>query len=157
MLRKEFVQKKQLFYPNDCRFSEDSYYVYRLLLNSSWAIKVKVAMYYYVQHANSIMTSSNIEKIMTGFNSFVLLDKTLKENYTQTAFDVKKIFPREILGELHTASKILAMKDFLTLRLLMGIPKNKLIAIKNDGLKTKLARYLLLFFPRIFYYLARLK
>lgn len=157
ILRKSFIDQKQLFYPKDCRFSEDSYYVYNLLLHSSFAAKVNVAMYYYVQHAHSIMTSSNIEKIMTGFNSFVILDEMLKKKCDQHSFNLQKIFPREILGELHTASKVLVLRDFLTLRSLMGLPQNKLLAIKNDALKTKLARFLLVYFPRIFYLCARIK
>ena len=73
-------------------------------------------MYYYLRRPHSTMTSSDISKILSGYRAYLEFENRMT---TEVLFDEQKyIFPRWVLGVMHSASKYM---DFHTYRELLTV------------------------------------
>lgn len=68
MLRKEFLDRNNIIFDEKVRYSEDVQFIWRCLFyNKKTVVHCRKQNYNYILHENSTMTSSGIEKILTGF------------------------------------------------------------------------------------------
>jgi len=109
LIKKEFILKNNLLYDEKIKFSEDQHYIWRVLFSDNKFAFNRTQIYNYFLRPNSIMTSSNIEKIMTGYNGFIELTENIKNRY-ECIFS-EKIMARWVLGVLHSSAKILSYKE----------------------------------------------
>jgi len=92
------------------RFSEDQHFIWRILLTVDKVVYNPTPIYNYVIRENSTMTSSNIEKILTGYHGFINFVDTLHK----PEFDsiTKYILPRWVFGALRASTKMMDFKSF---------------------------------------------
>lgn len=151
LMRKEFIIENDLFYNEEIRFSEDQYFIWKLLFNINKCSYNKTAIYNYLTRENSTMTSSGIEKIMTGYYGFEKLSKNINNSACE---DIGKfIFPRWILGSLRASSKILSYNDFKTLADRMDYKKNTKNLVSFPSFKTMLMYIIMITNLKLFYHI----
>lgn len=149
LMKKSFILENELFYSEDIRFSEDQHFIWKVLLKIEKCVFVPSKLYNYYIRENSTMTSSGIDKILTGFNGFQTLSKDLCSNMEQ---DVRIfILSRWILGSLRASSKMLSYHDFLDLAAKMEYKKNTKNLILFPNLPAKIMYLILIFDLRTFY------
>jgi len=82
------------------RWSEDQFFMWCVLNKVSQAAFLKTITYNYVRHPNSIMTSTQLDKIISAYEEFKHLPELI------TLHSVKKyIIPRWVWGNLHAIAK----------------------------------------------------
>ena len=111
LVRKRFLVDKGLLYPEGCPFSEDQYFIWRLIAMSSSCVQICERLYYYVSRPSSIMNSSKIESFLGGWSWFSSLEKELEE-IGGLPFSASIVADRWLLGALHTAAKLLSYDSF---------------------------------------------
>lgn len=110
LMNKDFITKNNLFFDESIKFSEDQQFIWRVLLSSDKHVYNKTPIYNYLLRPNSIMTSSSIEKIMTGYQGFLKFTDDLK-NKEEVEF-CEMIMARWVFGVLHSSAKMLSLGDF---------------------------------------------
>lgn len=109
LINKEFLKNNNIFYNEKIRFSEDQHFIWHILFNISNIGYVRKPLYNYFIRENSTMTSSNIEKIMTGYNGFVDLKNELSNGYSN------KILSRWVFGVMRSATRMLDYEEYKVL------------------------------------------
>lgn len=114
LIKRDFVLKNNIFFDEAVRYSEDVQYIWRLLAYTNEKIVYTPKKNYnYIHHSNSTMTSSGIDKILTGCAGIVKLDREIENKLCDR---VKRGFVGKwMLAMLHGAAKMLTYEDFLTL------------------------------------------
>lgn len=153
LLRAEHVREKKLLYPEDCRYSEDFYYIWMLLMQSELqGVHIENKLYYYLLHENSIMSSSSFEKIMTGYRKTQQLEEQIEETPPSWDFDTQLIHPRWVLGTTHSAARMLTYGEYAELNRQMGTRKRlRMLLRKSGNLKVCMASLAYLLAPRVYY------
>lgn len=152
LLRKDFLINNNLLFPTGCRFSEDGYFIYKLILSSKKIVKIHNVLYHYLQRPNSIMTSSNIEKVLTGYNAFKRLDVELKELQPNDFENLDLVFPRWVLGACHSSSKVLSKRAFLELVKEINAREEVTKLIKIQDILISCSAIVLKMSPILFYF-----
>jgi len=149
LVEKKHIIANNLYYNEKIGFSEDQEYIWRLLLSSEKYVYNRTPIYNYLRRQNSIMTSSTIEKILTGYYGFV--EFTSKLRNSEYSDITKFILPRWILGALRTASKIMSYEDFVELTKKMNYRKHIKKMILFPEPKAKILSILMLINKKYFY------
>lgn len=153
LIKKEFIIKNNLWYDPEIKFSEDQHFIWRILLSSNKVAYNRTPNYNYLIRDNSTMTSSNLEKIITGYNGFIKFVKNIdSSNYDEL---IKYILPRWVLGVMRAATKMMDYSCFNELANKMEYKKYIIQLIKIPDYKTKILSLILLFDLKIFYILNR--
>ncbi|MCW7466224.1 glycosyltransferase [Leptospira levettii] len=106
LIKKEVLVSNKLSFNEKIHFSEDQEFIWRLLSFGLHFVVTESKLYDYLVRPNSIMTTLNMDKILSGF---IGLKKMLSE------LDLKYpnlILARWILGTLRTTSKISTYQEF---------------------------------------------
>ena len=151
LLNKTFVIERGLLFPEDCRFSEDGCFTYRLLNNDGYAVKICQTLYEYVQRETSIMNASGIDKIMTGYHAFVRLDKELSISDREWHIDKHMVLHRWVLGTANSISKIMKYGDFVSTLEQMQVKKHMKALINSSKGSVWMRAMLLYVSPYLFY------
>jgi len=113
-IRRELCIDRELFYNPKVFFSEDTLYIWNVFLKVKKIYYINEALYCYLRRPHSIMTSSDISKILSGYKAYLEFENKMT---TEVLFNEQKyIFPRWVLGVMHSASKYM---DFHTYRELL--------------------------------------
>ncbi|MEG0576551.1 MAG: glycosyltransferase family A protein [Bacilli bacterium] len=144
LIKKEFLQKNQILFEENARFSEDQIFMWKCFLNIDTAVYLSTKNYFYFQRSNSIMASTNEKKVITGFlalNKFVETEE-IKESIK------RYIIPRWVLGALYSASKSVLFDEFLSLyqamdgvsliKKMKGFPEKKAVLLSKISFNPKL-------------------
>lgn len=110
LISKNLIETNDLWYDKKIQYSEDQHFIWRLLLSSEKIAYNRTPIYNYYVRANSIMTSSNINKILTGYNAFVEFTKNI--NYYKDSTMKEKILDRWVLGAMGAATRMMGYKEF---------------------------------------------
>lgn len=110
LMKKEFIINNNLFYDENIKFSEDQHYIWRVLFSTERFAFNETPIYNYFLRPNSIMTSSSIEKILTGYEAFIELTSNLNDKGKNNFGTM--VMARWIFGVLHSSSKILDYKNY---------------------------------------------
>lgn len=150
--KKEFLIKHNVWFDEKVRYSEDVQFIWKALAVATKIVYVNSDMYNYFLHGNSTMTSSGIQKIMTGFDG---VDKVYDEFYRDNdnvSVTVKKEFISSWkFAALHGSAKMLDFESFITLYNNTGINKQKRLFMQNPNFKIKIIS-LILFLSKSFGY-----
>ena len=117
MIKKEIFERNNLYYDEECKFSEDQLFTWQLLLSVNKIVYIDEEMYYYLVRENSIMTSSSVDKILTGYNKMLSLDQSISGTTKWDKFNINAhlILPRWVFGTLHTSAKLMDYTTFCML------------------------------------------
>jgi glycosyltransferase involved in cell wall biosynthesis len=73
LLNRQIIIEENIFFDEDCRYSEDVVYIWKILCRMNEIRFVDNQLYNYILHAGSTMTSSTIDKIMTSRKAILRL------------------------------------------------------------------------------------
>lgn len=110
MIKRQFLIQTGISYNVNVHYSEDQLFIWSLLEGLHRICFIKNTLYYYINRSSSTMTSSNGEKVLTGYLGF-------KEFTSNSSFDYLNefILPRWVLGVLNSTSRYMNFKDFKNL------------------------------------------
>ena len=153
LVRKELIMNNDLWYNEDIKFSEDQHFIWRLLLSTNKVSYNETSIYNYYIRENSTMTSSNTNKILTGYNGFV----ELSNNHSlEKHIDVKRhILNRWVFGALRASTRMMEFKDFKDLAVKMHYRKHLKALLTFPDYKVKLLSIIALLNLRGFYLLGK--
>lgn len=114
MIRKNFLETCRILFDEKVRYSEDVQFIWRCLFyNKKPVVHSEKQNYNYILHGNSTMTSSGVDKIITGFVGLDALHIEVRGMVNDSLID--KIVCQMYFSLLHGAAKMLAFEDFKTL------------------------------------------
>lgn len=102
LIRKEYINKYNIFYDEQMRYSEDVQYIWKLLMNCKRCVYIRNKRYFYLRHASSIMRATSLSKIQSGYSGMIRYTKTWKNKKAAGL-----VMARWVLGALHSSAKIL--------------------------------------------------
>lgn len=112
LFKKEFLDKNNLYFNEELRFSEDQPFIWNVILHSNKSIYLYKKMYGYLVRENSIMTSTSFDKIMNSFNEYKNYTAELFKGYPEYKDITNKVLPRWELGTLYTCAKLVNFNDY---------------------------------------------
>ncbi len=154
-IKRSFLHKYNLYFRDDALFGEDTLWVWDVMLAASGVVHVRKPLYNYVHHGESIMTSSNYDRVKQGYFAFARQKEKWVEAYPSDQQFISLILPRFALGIIHAACKLLNEKDFLTLCEDIAYRKHCHSLLMFPKIKIKIASIALLFSKKLFYIFIR--
>ena len=130
LLRRSFVFQNGLFFDEDVRYSEDVQYIWKCLcMNKSSVLHSEKKGYIYNLHGGSTMTSSNEEKISTGFDGLFRLFPLIQPHLTR---GIERCFvSMYCFNLLHGASHIIDYDGYKYLYVKYQLKKHYRILIQG--------------------------
>lgn len=147
LINKEFLINNNIFYNEEIRFSEDQYFIWNVLFNLSAITYVGTPLYNYFIRENSTMTSSNIHKIMTGYDAFINLESDINDCFNYK----KKILPRWIFGVMSSSTIMLEYEEYKILAEKLHYKKYIKCLICFPDLKVKILTIVMVINLKLFY------
>jgi len=111
LIKKDFLKRNKLWYDETIKYGEDQHFVWKVLLSADKVVSIKDRLYNYLIRPDSTMTSSSIDKVMTGFNGMKKLESEIIGNRV-----IKKyILPRWVFSAINASSRMMDFKNFCEL------------------------------------------
>ena len=105
-------------------FSEDQHFIWRVLLVIDEIVIIHDQLYNYLIRQNSIMTSSNGDKIILGYQKIEELNEQIQKS-NRAIDDVKKfMLSRWVLGALRSSCGMLNWRDYKKVAVKMNYKSN---------------------------------
>lgn len=161
LVKKEFLEKYHIRYPENSRYSEDQIYLWKVFLCSNTVLYIHKVLYFYVHRANSIMTSASLEQVVCGYESGRVAFEEFRDfaseqfNENNAGINYNKVIARWILGLSHSSAMLLDYNDFCVFLNKMSYKKEIIKLLDYKDLKTILATILLLVNKKIYYKVAK--
>lgn len=155
MVRKEIFENKDFFFNESILYSEDQYFIWKCLFFSKKTAYTHSKLYNYVQRDNSIMTSSKIDKIITGFNAVEVLESDLKENYPEFKKLINLVAGRWTFGLLRSSARLVNKSDFQKLFALSKTRKYLSYLKEYKDIRIRLLAKFITMNPRLGYLLLK--
>lgn len=156
MLKRSSFISERLSFDENCRFSEDQVFVWQLISESSSACEITNRLYNYVIHDDSIMTSSPLENVLTGYDSFRQLSARLSKVEEDWGFEKSLILDRWVLGCLHSMAKVYRFENYKKLCKMVNADSHIERLQKDDKLRTRMLAFMFMHSTNLFYRLMRL-
>lgn len=156
IFKKEFLLINEIELNEKTRFSEDLLFIWNMIFASKKVAHIKEILYNYNLRNNSIMTSSDKERIINGYFIFSESLNDYANKYKISKKYVNMIIPRWVLGTMYSSAKIHGYNNFMYiyLRIAKNIDFRYLESMRD--LKVKFSSILLKKYPFIFYCFARI-
>ena len=157
LINTQFIIENDIFFDEDCRYSEDVVYIWKILCRMTEVRFVDIPLYDYLVRSCSTMTSSNLEKILTCRDAIL----RLYENYISSIENMdefkKNFLCRYFLAITHSAAKLLSYQNFKELMEELNI--DNYLKIKGRGRSGKVLLLIGVYYfcPRLFYLILRKK
>lgn len=148
LFRRSWYEAHHLSFPS-ILFTEDVYFTWNMLMYVERACHLRCPIYNYLQRRGSVMSSTSAEILASAQNAF----QGLAEHYgnTDAPDDVKKyLYPRYILGVMHTGARICSAAEYRRLGQKLDAKSNMRQLRKFPCRKTRLAATTYLASPRLF-------
>lgn len=150
IIKKDFLFKNQIQFESSVKFSEDQIFMWTCFLYVEKVVYLKNKLYYYYKRENSIMTSSNFDKIISGYTGI----NNLINRYHFPEQIGKYVLPRWVLGALYSSSKYMTYEEFKLLYQSMNAEDIMKSMKKFPELKAKIASILSIN-PYLFYIVSK--
>lgn len=147
LIKKEFIEMNNIWYDQNIKFSEDQHFIWRVLLSTPKVAFVKDKLYNYLLRPNSTMTSSKIDKILTGFVGF----KKLKIGIHKKSLIKDFILPRWVFSVLKVSTRILTIDEFSELANKLEYKKMGRSLLFFPDLRISLLSLILIIDEKLFY------
>ena len=162
VIKREFLEKKKIEFPDGSRYSEDQIFLWKLFLNSQHAIIINKELYYYVHRKESIMTGSRFDTVIQGYrydrNEYEKYRKDGEQRIRATSdcsISYDQIIARWILGICHGCSMILSYEEYKELLHIMQYRTEIIKLLPSRDIKVVLSVLLLFIATKPYYYIAR--
>ncbi|WP_242848074.1 glycosyltransferase family 2 protein [Proteiniclasticum ruminis] len=157
MVNRKHIMDNKIYFDEDCRYSEDIIYIWKILCSSKDIRFIDEPLYNYIIHPGSTMTSSNYNKIVTCRDAIIrLFDDYISKVDNMETFQ-KSFLPRYFFAIMHSAAKLLNYNDFRLLSQELDI--KTIFRLKSDKLRRKQSFLIKLYYINfwIFYLILRWK
>lgn len=155
MIKKKLLIEEKIFFDEKILYSEDQFFIWQVLFSSKFVSYTYSKLYNYIQRENSIMSSSNLEKIMTGFHSIPNLEKVLLNDYPEEKSFIDLVLARWFFGLLRSSSRLIDWKEFSSILNETDYEKHlKKLTVFKDY-RVRMINRILLVNPRIGYEILR--
>ncbi len=114
IVSKELLIKNNIKFDEDCQYSEDIQFLWMILGCIDKVLYIDKPIYNYVFRCNSTMTSSSVNKILTGYLGMNKLYNSSIINGRYHTLIRRQIKARWVFGALHSGAKMLTYQDYLT-------------------------------------------
>jgi len=111
LVRREFIERYDLWFDEKIKYSEDQHFIWRVLLAAKKVAIVRDKLYGYIKRPGSIMTSSNLNKVLTGYEGM----KKLKNEIRGSKLLKKYILPRWVFAALNASTRMMSYDEFTEL------------------------------------------
>ena len=153
-IRRELCEKASLYYNPKIIYSEDTLYIWQVLLNVSGIFYIDTPLYYYIMRPGSTMTSAGIEKICNGYEAYCLFDKRLAAS--ETFRGAEFVLPRWVFGVIHVVSRYMEKTDYDVLLNRLDYRKHMKKLLKHRKVSIRIVSALVLAFGKNAYYFLRI-
>ena len=150
LLRRRFLSDHRIQSAENCRFSEDMYYMWQIFFAAEKIAVCDTPLYFYFLHSGSIMTASSPEKLLSGYDA----NKELLDNHPQWFRTFPKavlILPRWVLGALNTAARISSFSVFLDFAKELDYRSYMKKLLHFPEYRARILAMLLLLSPKLYY------
>ena len=111
LIKREYLQKNGIMFDEEVKYSEDIQYIWKVMAFTDRPIVyLKKTLYYYIFHSNSTMSASGIEKILTGCEGIIKLEKEIKEHLCERCR--KELVNVWFFQMFHGVAKMLSYEEF---------------------------------------------
>lgn len=152
LYRKNFLYENKLFF-EQIPWSEDQYFVWRVLHDMKIAAYVEENLYLYLQHGGSIMSATKSAKMAESYPKI----QQLNVYYGRTAEIGKYIVSRWMMGTANSAAAIMGYGEWKRLISQMEYRKNFRCLLTFPDKKIAVAAGIGRYIPRVYYALMRKK
>lgn len=143
LLKKEYLCQHSIYFDEGVRYSEDLQYIWKAMaLTKNDIVYLNKTLYYYIFHDNSTMSTSGVEKILTGCKGILKLNQEIGTKLSPQC--QKNLLPIWYFSMLHGAAKMLSFSNFKMLYIKAGCKQYIKIAAKQKSMKVNLTANLLL-------------
>lgn len=132
-------------------YGEDTLFLFEALLYVNKLAHIKSPLYNYLYHPNSVMTSSKYEKIVAAYPSYIEIAEQYERQDDASPLVKYFIFPRYVLGILHSASKLCSKAEYKQLFINLEGNKNLKKMLAFPQVKSKLLALIGLISPILLY------
>jgi len=115
MFRKSFLDKNNISFNEDIRFSEDQMYMWETIFACKKTKYLYKKMYGYYLREKSIMTASPYEKISKAFDVYKGFTEDLVNKYPNDKKLIEMILPRWELGTLFSMANLVSREEYFIL------------------------------------------
>ena len=146
-IKKEFLESNNLWYDEAIKYGEDQHLVWKVLLSANKVAFVKDQLYNYLGRPNSTMTSSNIDKILTGYVGM----KKLETEIMREGIIKKFVLPRWIFAALNASTRMMDYDNFYELANKLSYKKYIIKLLFFPDMRISILSIILLIDLRLFY------
>jgi len=115
MIEKDYLEKNRLSYSVNVRFSEDQLYLWKLLMSTEQISYITDPLYLYLKRPNSIMSSSTIEKVLTGYKGIEQYSREIQGEANVPREIKEYLLPRWVLSVVRSSSMMLTYEEWISL------------------------------------------
>lgn len=149
------LYNRQWYNANRLKFSkilygEDQHFIWKMLLCVRKACHLKYPTYNYLFRPGSIMTSSKYDKIVAAYPSYKELETIYNHSENASPLVKKYLFPRYVLGIMHSALKLCNAKEYNLLCKQLEAKHNMKKLLRFPGLSTKVLALSYLISPALY-------
>lgn len=151
LINRDFVLEEKIFFDEECRYSEDVVYIWKVLCKADCVSYNNAPLYSYILHPGSTMTSSNLDKILTCQGAI----QRLYSDYISKVEGMHK-FKRTFISTYYlaiarSASRLLDFESFRQLGKTLEFNKYFVIDPRGRSFKAEVLIWLYKLNYRLFY------
>ena len=142
IINRDAVNKWNLSYDENVRYSEDQLYLWKLLRNDIKAAVIRENLYYYLLRPQSTMRSSGLDKILSGYEAFVKLQQKIDAGEITYGPCGKLVLSRWVFGVLHSSAKYLNFRAFVLLTDRLCYKQHFRLLLEGMDIKIKILAFI---------------
>lgn len=155
LLNRQTILDGKLFFDEDCRYSEDVVYIWKILCSMDEIRFVDMRLYNYILHSGSTMTASTVDKILTARKAI----ERLYENYISKIDGMQSLkqnfLTMYFLAVARSGARILTYSQFKVLAERLELGSYLRIRGKHRSIKAQILIFAYHINRRMFYEVIR--
>lgn len=156
MIKREFIQKLNLYFNEMSRYSEEFIFITDLLYNANRVVHIQEKLYNYCLRRGSVSTGANLEKIINGYQQIVIYSERYKDDSNTYAIIYNKYaLARWILATARFTANNLQYIDYKKLMNELNAKKQIKVLFKFPKLSIKMASIVFCISMPIFYRISK--
>lgn len=155
LLNIEWYKDHKLTFENN-PYGEDQLFIWKALLNVDEVVHIKKPLYNYLHRPGSIMTASNVSKIVKAYPFFQNLQEIYLRSDNSTPFVKLYLLSFWVRGILHSSAKIVTYKEYKSILATFEADKHCETLKSYPSFIVKLLSYSYIINKRLFYLVNKL-
>ncbi|TGK51911.1 glycosyltransferase family 2 protein [Leptospira kanakyensis] len=135
LIRRSFLIKNSIYFDESIYFSEDQEFIWRLINHNIKISYSDAKLYFYLIRPNSIMTTINPNKVMSGYVGIKKLE------FNSSFINGMFVLPRWTIGALKTVAKRSDYKTFIYLTKKLELEKHLDILFSFPDIRVRLVAF----------------